>query len=46
MSGKRLAVVTGGASGIGRACARRFARAGDSVVVADIDAERGGARCP
>ena len=42
MSGKRLAVVTGGASGIGRACARRFARAGDSVVVADIDAERGG----
>ena len=43
MSGKRLVAITGGASGIGRACAGRFARAGDSVVVADIDRD-GGAR--
>lgn len=33
----RTAVVTGGASGIGRAMARRCARAGMNVVVADID---------
>lgn len=33
----RTAVVTGGASGIGRAMARRFASAGMSVVVADVD---------
>lgn len=33
----RLAVVTGGASGIGEACATRLAGAGASVVVADID---------
>lgn len=32
-------LVTGGASGIGAAAARRFAQAGASVVVADVDAE-------
>ena len=33
----RVAVVTGGASGIGRAMAERFARERAKVVVADID---------
>jgi 3-hydroxybutyrate dehydrogenase len=33
----RLAVVTGGASGIGEACAIRLAEAGAKVMVADIN---------
>ncbi|GAA1776028.1 3-hydroxybutyrate dehydrogenase [Agromyces lapidis] len=37
LSGRR-AVVTGGASGIGEACARAFAAAGAHVVIADLDA--------
>ncbi len=37
----RAAVVTGGADGIGQGIARRFARDGASVIVADYDAERG-----
>jgi meso-butanediol dehydrogenase / (S,S)-butanediol dehydrogenase / diacetyl reductase len=37
----RVAAVTGGASGIGEATARRFAAEGASVALADIDAERG-----
>ncbi len=39
MGESRTVVVTGGASGIGRATAKRFGRAGDEVVVADINPE-------
>ncbi len=39
MDGK-VAVITGGASGIGRACALRFSEEGASVVVADLDPDR------
>lgn len=35
----KIAVVTGGASGIGRAAARLFAAAGARVVIADVDHE-------
>ncbi len=37
----RVAVITGGASGIGRAMAERFASEGAAVVVADLDADAG-----
>lgn len=37
----RVAIVTGGAGGIGLACARRFARDGMAVVIADIDDDAG-----
>ena len=37
-SGKHI-VITGAASGIGRACAIRFARAGARVVIADLDGD-------
>src|SRR5450432_3503095 len=33
----KVAIVTGGAAGIGRACAIAYARQGASVVIADID---------
>ena len=39
MSRKRIVVVTGGGSGIGRATAKRFGKDGDLVVVADINTE-------
>jgi NAD(P)-dependent dehydrogenase (short-subunit alcohol dehydrogenase family) len=46
MSGElsnKVAIVTGGASGIGRGCAQRFVAAGAKVVVADVDADAGAA---
>ena len=38
---KRVAVVTGAAQGIGRACAERFARDGLRVVISDVNAKLG-----
>lgn len=46
MSGRldgRRAVVTGGARGIGRACAARFVAEGARVVIADVEREAGAA---
>ena len=37
----KIAIVTGGGSGIGRTCAQTFAEAGAKVVVADVQAEGG-----
>jgi NAD(P)-dependent dehydrogenase (short-subunit alcohol dehydrogenase family) len=37
----KIAIVTGGASGIGAACAETLAREGATVVITDID-EHGG----
>lgn len=37
----KVAVVTGAASGIGRACAARFVREGARVALVDVDAQRG-----
>jgi len=37
----RIAIVTGGASGIGEATARTFAAHGATVIIADVAAERG-----
>jgi len=39
----KIAIVTGGGSGIGRTCALTFAGAGAKVVVADVQAEGGNA---
>lgn len=37
----KVAIITGAAQGIGLACARRFARDGARVVIADVDEEAG-----
>lgn len=39
----KVAIVTGGASGIGEACSRIFVREGAKVVISDIDATKGSA---
>ena len=39
--GDRVAIITGGANGIGKACARRLAEDGCQVVIADIDSQAG-----
>ena len=38
---KKVAIVTGGASGLGEACARRFAQEGASIGILDVDEEKG-----
>jgi len=38
---EKVVIVTGGASGIGRACCEVFAETGAKVVVADVDEENG-----
>ena len=37
----KVAVITGGANGIGRACARRFSEEGASIVIGDLQPEAG-----
>jgi len=36
----KVAVITGGASGIGLACAKRYAEEGAEIVITDLDAQR------
>lgn len=41
MATDRVAIITGGANGIGKACARRLSEDGCLVVIADVDANAG-----
>ena len=41
MAGKGVAVITGGASGIGEATARRFARDGFDIAILDMNESAG-----
>ena len=41
----RVAIVTGGSSGFGRATAVRFAEEGARIVIADLDADGGNETC-
>ena len=41
----QIAIITGGAKGIGLACAKRFATDGAKVVIADVDENAGEAAC-
>jgi NAD(P)-dependent dehydrogenase (short-subunit alcohol dehydrogenase family) len=43
MSDGRITIITGGASGIGQATAKRFARGGDFIVIADLHQDAGDA---
>jgi 3(or 17)beta-hydroxysteroid dehydrogenase len=45
MTTQKVALITGGASGLGEAIVRRLAADGASVVIADIDMESAGALC-
>ena len=42
---QRVAVITGGAAGIGEAIARRLSADGFMIVIADLDGGAGGGAC-
>ena len=42
---EKIAIITGGAKGIGLACAERLAGDGAKVVIADVDESEGEASC-